>query len=132
MGLFEWLLESFNPGPVGDVGLGPRERFRASRTAVLASLVLAASLLGLWAYVLVAMHGGLLAWGGTAVYLLVAYFVHPRPELTNVGWLGGVFDHPFRYSDDVNRFLLFLVVVLWPGRFIAESLVAAARLLART
>jgi hypothetical protein len=115
------------------VDFGGRDRRQGSPAAVLASLVLAAGLLGLWLYVLFAvMHAGLLALVGTAVYLLVAYVVHPHPELANVGWLGGLFDHPFRYSDDVNRLLVFLVVVLWPGRFVAESLVATARLLART
>ncbi len=133
MSLFEWIGESISPGPTGSVDFGRRGRRQGSRAAVLACFVLAAALLGCWIYVLFAvMHAGLLALAGTAVYLLVAYVVHPRPELTNVGWLGGLFDHPFRYSDDVNRFLLFLVVVMWPGRFVAESLVATARLLART
>ncbi len=44
----------------------------------------------------------------------------PPPVL---GWLGGLMDHPFRYSDDINRFPIFLMIRLWPGRLIAESMI---------
>jgi hypothetical protein len=43
--------------------------------------------------------------------------------MENLGLLGGAFDHPFRYWDDLNRQLLLLLILLWPGRFIAESIV---------
>jgi len=46
-----------------------------------------------------------------------------------VGWLGGLVDHPFRYSDDVNRILLFLLVILLPGRFLSETFVDLLRLI---
>ena len=60
---------------------------------------------------------------GTFVYLMIAFFLRPRPNLDNVGWLGGLVDHPFRFSDDLNRGLGCLFVVLLPGRYVAESIV---------
>ncbi len=47
-----------------------------------------------------------------AIYLLISGVVRPRPDTTNVGWLGGLVDHPFRWSDDVNRLLILLLVLL--------------------
>ena len=44
-------------------------------------------------------------------------------DMNNLGWAGGLFNKPFRISEDVNRFLLFLKIVLLPGRFVAESCV---------
>lgn len=38
---------------------------------------------------------------------------------------------PFRYSDDLNRFLLTVMIVLLPGRFIAEAMVDMVRLAAQ-
>ncbi|HEX5137012.1 MAG TPA: hypothetical protein VFY93_08580 [Planctomycetota bacterium] len=132
MGLFEWLGESFNPGPVGDVQVGARERRSSPPGAVIVCAVISSALLGVWIHVLFATrHGGLVGAAGTLVYLALAYFLHPAPDCSNLGWLGGRMDHPSRYSDDLNRFLLFLVAFLWPARFIAESFVAAAGLLAR-
>ena len=49
--------------------------------------------------------------------------------MDNIGWLGGLMDHPFRYSDDINRGLLGLKLILMPGRLIAESVVDMAILL---
>jgi hypothetical protein len=61
------------------------------------------------------------------VYLIIAYYVHPRPDWDNLGWAGGIFDNPFRYSDDANRGLVFLLVVLSPGRFVSTAIVELFR-----
>ena len=76
------------------------------------------------------LEGTAIAAGLTLLYLVIAYLVHPQPDTSNIGWLGGLMDHPFRYSDDINRFLIFLVIALWPGRFVSESLVDVVLLLA--
>lgn len=55
-------------------------------------------------------------------YLLVSALVVPRPDLSNLGWAGGLIDNPFRLSDDVNRFKAFWKVVLWPGRLVVTSM----------
>jgi hypothetical protein len=134
MSLLEWFGESFDPGEAGTVDVGGRdreERGRAKRPriAVLVCFAFAVALIGLGAYFVVSVYGVPTARGlvwlifGTVLYLCLSYFVHPKPDTSNIGWMGGLFDHPFRYSDDINRFLIFLVIVLWPGRFISESLV---------
>jgi hypothetical protein len=40
---------------------------------------------------------------------------------------GGFVDHPFRFSDDISRFLIVLLVILWPGRFVATAIADCAR-----
>jgi hypothetical protein len=59
----------------------------------------------------------------TFFYLVVSYFVMPTPDYSNMGWFGGMADNPFRYSDDINRFLLFLQIMLLPGRVLAALVV---------
>ena len=63
-----------------------------------------------------------LAIGGLFFYLVVAPFVRVRPDYRNVGLVGGLIDHPFRWSDNVNRGLIFAQVVLMPGRFVIGGL----------
>ena len=60
--------------------------------------------------------------------LFVAYFVNPKPDPSNVGWAGGLIDHPFRWSDDQNRMLLALNVVLLPGRLAVAGVRDVVRL----
>lgn len=134
MSLSEWLGESMDPGPTGETQFGARDRGWRTRRAVLVR-----------AGISIVMLGGLFlifwrSWGirdftfyrnvfaVLLFYSCVAYFVHPEPDHSNMGWLGGLMDHPFRYSDDVNRFLLALSIVLAPGRFWSESLVDLVRL----
>lgn len=31
-----------------------------------------------------------------------------EPDYNNIGWLGGLIDHPFRFSNDINRNLIFI------------------------
>jgi len=129
MSLFEWLAEAYNPGPVGSVELGDQGRGSRPRIGVLVCFGLAVLLLGFWIYLVLGVWE---VWSaaelvgialGTVLYLFLGYTVHPQPDYSNIGWLGGLFDHPFRYSDDINRFLVILTVLLWPGRFVSESLV---------
>lgn len=125
MSLLEWLGESYNPGPSGSVELGGGKRPDRSRGAVLVRFVISVAVLAV-VYVLILQRTGIsipLVLGLTGGYLLLGYFVHPKPDTSNAGWLGGLVDHPLRYSDDINRFLLSLLVFLLPGRFLAESLV---------
>jgi hypothetical protein len=131
MGLLEWLGESYDPGAVGDVTVGKRRRPPRSRAAVIARGLLALVAVG-WVtwFLLASKHASPLpALAVLAVYLVAGYFLHPEPDASNVGWFGGLFDHPFRWSDDFNRFLVFGLVILWPGRFVAESLVELVGLL---
>src|SRR5688572_16941152 len=114
MSLFEWFGESSNPGPVGTVDVETRIRGNRPRIRVLVYFGLAVLVLGLWAYLVLGVWEvgsveGLAAIAlGTGLYLLLGYTVHPKPDMSNVGWAGGLFDHPFRYSDDINRSLMFL------------------------
>lgn len=59
--------------------------------------------------------------GALILYCLIAYFIHPEPDTDDMGLLGGMVDNPFSYSDDHNRFLMFLKLILIPGYFFTES-----------
>lgn len=65
---------------------------------------------------------------GAEAYIVIATVVHPEPDTTNLGWMNGMVDHPVRTSDDTNRMLLSLYLVLWPGRMIGASLLSLAAL----
>jgi len=138
MDLFEWLGESFNPGSLGSMETGGRVRPARTRAAVLVCFVIASIFLGYWLYLVwsgwafLSMGRRVVYSGVTVLYLVLGFFVHPQPDMSNIGWLGGLMDHPFRYSDDINRFLIFLVIILWPGRFVSESLVDTFVLLRHT
>ncbi len=133
MSLFEWLGESHNPGSQGSLSFEKPGRRRPTGN-VLARFVLAVTLVAAAGFFLVAISPSIVdhaavAAGIFAAYLVLSYFARPEPDTSNVGLLGGLIDHPFRYSDDINRFLWFLKVVLFPGRFIAEAIVDIFRLL---
>jgi hypothetical protein len=61
------------------------------------------------------------------IYLALSYYIYPDPDLSDLGWFGGLMNNPFRYSDNINRQLLFLYVVLLPGRIALEALVDLAQ-----
>ena len=137
MSLLEWLGEGFTPQDVGSVQFGRGDEPPRSPAVVWVRFFIAAAILaGVYYLAFASLHA--VTWqavgvvlGTTLVYLLAAYFIRAQADTSNIGWLGGLIDHPFRYSDDLNRFLLFLQIVLWPGRFLAESLVDTVRLVWR-
>jgi hypothetical protein len=126
MSLFEWFGERRNPGPVGGIDSGHpdpghfKPRVIMVRGAIAVMLVAGVLLLifrgssGVEEMVSIAAI--------FAFYCGIAYSVTPRPNYDNIGWAGGLVDNPFRYSDDMNRMLVGLLVFLWPGRFITVGL----------
>lgn len=126
MSLFEWLGETHDPAPSGTIEGGSPQpihwhpRVIVFRGVVAVALVAAVGV-GIARIAQTATETIALA-VAVAVYCGIAYWVTPRPDPDNVGWAGGLVDHPFRWSDDVNRGLVFLRVVLWPGRFLTVSL----------
>jgi hypothetical protein len=120
---------------VGRVDIGPSLEFR-SRGQVIRDFVIALLL------VLVCAAGSVwAAWPALrsvcmpllafAAYCTLAYFVRVRPNHDELGLGGGLIEHPLRWSDGGNRFLLRLVVFFAIGRFISGGLVDGWRLLRR-
>ncbi len=51
---------------------------------------------------------------------------------SNVGLLGGLIDNPFRYTDDLNRMLIVLFILMYPGRVISTTFIQTIVLFKRT
>jgi hypothetical protein len=126
MPLLEWLIEGNRTDRIGAVDGGPRALesrprhvvdFRAgiAITAVIAVVILIAlSADGV---------GNVAKWLFAFVfYLWVGYLIRPKPNYDNIGWLGGLMDNPFRWTDGYNRMLLWVLVLFLPGRFMSTSL----------
>ncbi len=62
------------------------------------------------------------------IYIGVAFFFRPQYNGDNMGWCGGFANDPFQYSDNINRFLFKLHMLLGPGRFAAETMLDACAL----
>ena len=136
MDLFEYVGESVNPGSVGGVEFGDDpQRPPPDATSVLLRLVVCAmALLGAWflvfVYLEVAVNPHNLGIAAVVVfsYVGLGWLIRPQADFSNMGWAGGLIDNPFRYSDDINRTLLFLTIVLFPGRLIGDSIGDGLRL----
>jgi hypothetical protein len=130
---FEWLGELLSPRPIGTVEVGGQPR-RRRRIDVIGCFVFAVVMLALWAYFVLAVWQVRSPWGlaglglGTVLYVVLGYFVHAKPNTANLG-KPGTKDHPYRISDDLNRVLLTVWIVLLPARLIAESFVDLVRLM---
>jgi len=129
MGFLEWWGESMNPGPRGGIRVESRSQELPTRGVVWTCLIVSmAGMIGgfylLFAYLvpptLTSLGVTLIVLG---VYLLLAHFVHPEADTSNLGWMAGMMDDPFRWSDDWNRSLLGLNLLLLPGRFLGRSFV---------
>lgn len=132
MSLLEWLLEGRRTDRIGSLDSGPRELEVRSRQVVVFRAGIAIT-----AVAMVILFIGLSADGAGKVakwlfafvfYLGVGYLIRPKPNYDNVGWLGGLMDNPFRWSDGYNRLLIWVLVLFLPGRFMSTSLVEFAAL----
>ncbi|MGI6124808.1 MAG: hypothetical protein ACOYIG_11615 [Acetivibrionales bacterium] len=126
MGLFEFFGEHVNPGNVGHTEkIDPDQLNKDKVILILKSIVSVAIVIG--AYILIfgwkfQLKGFLIYTGTVFAYCIVSYWIVPKPDYSNIGWLGGLMDHPFRYSDDLNRMLIFFLIILYPGRLISTTI----------
>lgn len=67
--------------------------------------------------------------GAILIYAGLAFFLRPEPCEENLGFSGGMYDDPYKYSDNINRSLLSMHCYLGPGRYAAETLLDACVLL---
>ena len=53
------------------------------------------------------------------LYIMSGWFIRPEPDMDDLGWFGGMMNNPFSFSDDYNRSLLGLRMLLLPGQLLA-------------
>ena len=138
MGFYEYWGEEVDPGKVGKVELGTEhEACRCKPLVIARFLAVVIALPAIWTITiplipLPTWQAAAAVIGGTLIYVAVSYLVDPQPEMDNLGPAGGMIDHPWRYSDDVNRTIAGLAMILGPGRFIAETMLDCSTLLGLT
>jgi len=69
------------------------------------------------------LQASLVTAGVLLIYCGLAFFIRPQANEDNMGWLGGAFNDPFQYHDDINRALYQAHCMLGPGRFAAQSVI---------
>ncbi|WP_231491060.1 hypothetical protein [Pedobacter sp. Leaf170] len=128
MSIFEWLFEINNPGPTGDFETGHR-RLNWPRIWILAAGLTSLLVVGFIIYIgpfnrfhYYELSNAMLITGLIIIYLCVSYYVYPKPNLDNMGFLGFI-DNPFRYTDDINRFIIYSQILLFPGKVLAIPIV---------
>jgi hypothetical protein len=135
MSFLELWGEQVDPGRIGTVEVGQEhDRCRSATLVWLRFITVVVGLPVIWYFSIREIPWPL--WqasaaviGGTLIYVAAAYLLQPEPDMSNMGWCGGLIDNPVRWSDDANRLLVSLAIVLGPGRFVAESVFDAIAML---
>lgn len=110
------------------------ERTKPDLGFVLGGLAISAALIGVEVYLFATLwpsmprRGWAIVLGGTIGYVLISAIVNVNPDHSDMGYFGGMMNNPFRISDDINRFLLWLQIMLMPGKLIAWSVASGLRL----
>ncbi|MBN7772304.1 hypothetical protein [Clostridium aminobutyricum] len=127
MGLIEFIGELINPGEIGTIEKtkrGKGERLDTLIVKTIVSIVIVTVIYYLVFGISFHFKEFITFVSVMAVYSAAGYFISPKPDYSNVGWLGGIFDNPFRFSDDINRMLIFVMVILMPGRLISTTVLS--------
>lgn len=127
MGFFEYLFERRNPGKVGDIQRNYQLIEPASIVVTIIKLIISIAMIYGIFYITVMQSFNLINLLIFALvltgYCIVSYIYIPRPDTSNMGLFGGLIDHPFKFTDDINRGLFGLYIAMYPGRFIATTMV---------
>jgi hypothetical protein len=128
MGMLEWIFEPMNPGPRGTIETGTGRQAPPAPPTIWVRFIVTVLILGALSFLFFYYISPFLLCSGwlflifLAGYLIAALLIDPKPDMSNLGWAGGMIDNPLRYSDDINRMLLSLKIFLFPGRFFSLSI----------
>lgn len=136
MGLFEWIGEAMNPNPMGsieketDVPKPPYNFWGWIWGGVATLATLSIYYKGIFEGItLQNWQEKIPFFVAFSVYLFASFWISVKPNYENVGWLGGLINHPFRISDNFNRGLIFLQILLLPGKLLSQGMVIFWKLL---
>ena len=128
MDLIEWLFERNNPHPIGEI----KDRQKPDEGEPINWAMLIIGQIFFWGIIFIVskttFFEGDIIWiliksGILILYLLISYQFDIQPDYNNVGLLGGLMNHPFRYSDNMNRYLIFFKIILFPRYIMAGSFI---------
>lgn len=127
MGLIEFIGELIRPGKIGTVDITKRKKEKRIGMLI-AKTILSIAIVTVVYYLIygISFHitEVLLFITVMALYSAAGYFILPKPDYSNMGWFGGIFDNPFKVSDDINRMLVFVMIILMPGRLISTTVLS--------
>jgi len=120
--LFEYLGDN-NSEDVGTVEKAEHKKEISLTPSVITKGIIGITLLGLIEWGIIVSGYPFILNILLLIYLVISYNVNPKPRMDKLGMLGGLIDHPFKYTDDINRTMFFLKIVLFPGRIIGIPIV---------
>jgi hypothetical protein len=133
MGIFENRDELFTPGPTGTIDFDDKEH-EVRQKYIPVRFAIALIIIGTIEYFLVFESGKtndyyyiLLVNIFLIVYLLLAAIIRVKPNTENLGWVPFLIGHPFRFSDNINRFLVVLNLLFLPGKYVSQSILGFYR-----
>jgi hypothetical protein len=127
MGLMEFIGETIRPGKIGTVDMKKGKKEKRIGILIIKTILSIAIVTFIY-YMTIGLSfhlkESLLFIAILTAYCIVGYFISPKPDYSNVGWFGGVFDNPFKISDDANRILFLSMLILMPGSLISSTIVS--------
>lgn len=129
MSIFEWFCERKNLEAVGSVEIKERVLPSRSNGAITFRFLVAFALVSLFYYSLyssaslITLKIFIVPSLLLLLYCFLGYFIKPKPDTSNMGWAGGLINNPFKITDNWNRNLMTLKIILMPGAFIVESFI---------
>lgn len=134
MSIWEWLFERNNPGPTGTISNSDASptNVNAWVTIITGCLSIVALSFVSWHFIIADSHkyqfwDYILRPLSLCIYLIVCANISVSPAYNNMGYLGFI-NNPFRYTDNVNRALFFIMIALLPGKLIIIPLVSLSKL----
>ena len=129
MGIFEIIGELISPGQVGKMDFKDR-KYEIRQKLIPVRFIISLIIIGVIEYFFVFQKeyfndfSQLLRVNAfLIIYLLVASFIRIKPDYDNLGWVPFLINNPFRFSDNINRFLVVLEILFMPGKYISKSIV---------
>jgi len=137
MNIFEWLIERRKPNAVGKLSTDDLDEYTNSDISFfwqIIIIILGVCGIGFIIWLVFIENSIADSWQlliGIVVYLFVARFITAKPNMRNLGLFGGLMNHPFRYTDNLNRMLFFIQTILMPGKIIIASIYILLKYLKR-
>lgn len=127
MGILEIIGELIYPGPIGGIDFKDKKS-EAQQKFIPIRFVISLTIIGIVEYLFLYQNDFYDDFSHVltvnivlVVYLMIASVIRIKQDHDNLGWMPFLVNNPFRFSDNINRFLLILNLLFLPGKYILRS-----------
>lgn len=128
MGILEIIGELIKPGKIGGINFN-KKGLKNNQKLIIIRFIISLTTILLFEYLILIKNDHYYDFRYMLkvnvfliIYLIFSYKIKIKPNYGNLGWVPFLINNPFKFSDNINRLLVIINILMVPGKYISRNI----------